>query len=42
MAELAVQIFRDSLATPWGFRLQGGRDYKTPLTVQKVTTVRSS
>lgn len=31
-----VCLQRDALSTPWGFRLQGGKDFKTPLTVQRV------
>lgn len=31
------KIFRDGLSTPWGFRLQGGVDFQSPLTVVKVT-----
>lgn len=40
MAELNVQtvrLKRTETGTPWGFRLQGGRDFNTPLSVQKVT-----
>lgn len=36
--ELTVHLYRDSLSTPWGFRLQGGMDFKQPLTVQRVCT----
>ena len=36
MFDFNLTLFRDSLATPWGFRLEGGRDYGTPLTVQRV------
>lgn len=35
-SECQVRLHRDSLTTPWGFRLQGGKDFKTPLTVQRV------
>ncbi|CAF0725472.1 unnamed protein product [Brachionus calyciflorus] len=31
-------LFRDSLSTPWGFRLEGGRDFQKPLTIQRVFT----
>jgi hypothetical protein len=31
-----VTIYRDSLDTPWGFRLQGGKDFNTPLSVKRV------
>jgi hypothetical protein len=40
MADLDVQtvrLKRNDTGTPWGFRLQGGRDFNTPLSVQKVT-----
>lgn len=36
--EFLVTLYRDSLQTPWGFRLEGGRDFKTPLTIQRVFT----
>ena len=34
--ELSVILYRDSLSTPWGFRLEGGRDFHFPLTIQRV------
>lgn len=34
--EFIVTLYRDSLQTPWGFRLEGGRDFKAPLTVSRV------
>ncbi len=34
--EFTVTLYRDSLQTPWGFRLEGGRDFKSPLTIQRV------
>ncbi|KAI0227430.1 hypothetical protein LSAT2_022110 [Lamellibrachia satsuma] len=34
--ECQVRLQRDALNTPWGFRLQGGKDFKAPLTVQRV------
>jgi len=40
MAELdivVVRLKRNDTGTPWGFRLQGGKDFHTPLSVQKVT-----
>jgi len=40
MADLDVQtvrLKRTDTGTPWGFRLQGGKDFNTPLSVQKVT-----
>lgn len=36
--DFSITLFRDSLSTPWGFRLEGGRDYQTPLTIQRVFT----
>lgn len=35
--EFQIRLYRDSLTTPWGFRLSGGKDLKAPLTIQKVT-----
>jgi len=32
------RLYRDGLQTPWGFRLQGGKDFNQPLTVQRVFT----
>lgn len=32
------RLQRDGLQTPWGFRLQGGKDFNQPLTVQRVFT----
>jgi hypothetical protein len=34
--DVQVRLYRDALSTPWGFRLHGGKDLRTPLTVQKV------
>ena len=34
---IKVVLQRDSLQTPWGFRLQGGADFRTPFSVNKVT-----
>lgn len=34
--EFLVTLYRDSLQTPWGFRLEGGRDFKAPLSIQRV------
>ena len=34
--EFNVTLFRDSLSTPWSFRLEGGRDFHYPLTIQRV------
>jgi len=31
-----VQIYRDALTSPWGFRLAGGKDFNAPLIVQRV------
>lgn len=38
MSFLQVRLARDSLDTPWGFRMQGGKDLNQPLTVQRVFT----
>ena len=38
--ELELRLFRDALSTAWGFRLQGGKDLKVPLSVQKVSRDR--
>jgi len=35
-AQVQVQIFRDGLGTPWGFRMAGGKDFNAPLIVQRV------
>ena len=32
-----VILQRDSESIPWGFRIQGGADYKEPLSVKKVS-----
>lgn len=34
---MLVRLFRDSFETPWGFRLQGGRDLNQELVVQRVS-----
>ena len=35
----SVQLSRDAAAgQPWGFRLQGGADFATPLSVQSVSS----
>lgn len=34
---IKVTLNRDSLHTPWGFRLQGGADFGTPFIVNKVS-----
>lgn len=33
---MAVSMYRSSAFEPWGFRLQGGADYRTQLTVKQV------
>jgi len=33
---IKVTLQRDSLQTPWGFRLQGGADFRIPFSVNKV------
>ena len=35
MAQFAVQLHRHP-GTPWGFRLQGGRDFSSQLSVKRV------
>ena len=37
--EYSVHLHRDALSTPWGFRLQGGKDFKAPLTIQRVSEI---
>ncbi len=37
LKEIQVCLHRDAINTPWGFRLQGGKDFKAPLTVQRVS-----
>ncbi|KAL4240754.1 PDZ and LIM domain protein 3 [Mactra antiquata] len=36
MTLVQVKLARDCMQTPWGFRLQGGKDIKQPLVVQRV------
>jgi len=36
--EFLVTLYRDSLQTPWGFRLEGGKEFRTPLCIQRVFT----
>ncbi|XP_074647046.1 uncharacterized protein LOC141903065 isoform X2 [Tubulanus polymorphus] len=38
MASFNVRLYRDGLQTAWGFRLQGGKDFNQPLTIQRVFT----
>jgi hypothetical protein len=33
---IKVTLQRDSLQTPWGFRLQGGADFRSLFTINKV------
>ena len=37
--EYTVKLYRDSLESPWGFRLQGGADLKSTLSIQRVSDV---
>ena len=37
--EIELRLYRDSLSTPWGFRLYGGKDLSTPLSVQRVSPI---
>merc|ERR1711872_1121458 len=34
--QVEVHVYRDSLSSPWGFRLAGGKDFNAPLIVQRV------
>lgn len=36
MYEYNVRLYRDSLTTPWGIRLEGGKDFAKPLVIQRV------
>lgn len=36
MTQLQVHLYRDSFTTPWGIRLQGGKDLTSPLLIQRV------
>lgn len=36
-SQLQVRLYRDSFNTPWGFRLQGGKDLGQPLSIQRVS-----
>ena len=38
-SKLQVRLYRDSFNTPWGFRLQGGKDLGQPLSIQRVSSV---
>lgn len=39
MAQLInLKLSRNDQSSPWGFRLQGGKDFGTPLLIQKVRT----
>ena len=31
-----ISMKRNDLAIPWGFRLQGGKDFRIPLSIKKV------
>lgn len=35
--QFLVRLRRHQTGTPWGFRLQGGRDYGLPIFIQKVS-----
>lgn len=35
--ECTVKLHRDSLLSPWGFRLQGGADLNSNLSIQRVS-----
>jgi len=34
--QVEVQIYRDALTSPWGFRMAGGKDFNAPLIIQRV------
>lgn len=36
MYEFNVTLYRDSLSTPWGIRIEGGLEFGKPLTIQRV------
>ncbi len=38
MATVTIQLQRMHPSQPWGFRLQGGQDFREELSVKKVTT----
>ena len=40
--EFQIRLYRDSLTSPWGFRLHGGKDLKCPLVIQKVRSLPRS
>jgi len=42
MSECRVQLRRDAVNTAWGFRLQGGHEYDSPLVVQRVSRPKLS
>ncbi|KAK7507136.1 hypothetical protein BaRGS_00001071 [Batillaria attramentaria] len=33
---LEAKLERTDSTTPWGFRMQGGKDFSSPLTIQRV------
>ncbi|XP_074649484.1 PDZ and LIM domain protein 5-like isoform X2 [Tubulanus polymorphus] len=35
--QISAKLDRTDSSTPWGFRLQGGKDFSRPLTIQRVT-----
>ena len=39
---LEAKLERTEKSTPWGFRMQGGKDFNSPLTIQKVSKHRKS
>lgn len=40
MAQLInLKLSRNDQSSPWGFRLQGGKDFGTPLLIQKVRKI---
>ncbi len=39
MSTVTIQLQRMHPNQPWGFRLQGGQDFREELSVKKVTTI---
>ena len=40
--KLSAKLDRTDKNTPWGFRLHGGKDFSSPLTIQRVSPVKVS
>lgn len=39
---MELRVYRDSYATPWGFRVDGGADIGRPISVKRVRTIWES